>query len=115
MAGMRQWTRLRNETTSGTIRLATYNILAQHYVDTMPHLYRHCLRSKKAHLLQWINRKWFFVHSAFFSTHSILKAERFNLKQAILQRPDFHRWFKKKISMFCVFHKTKLKMGSDTK
>ena len=62
MAGMRQWTRLRNETSSGTIRLATYNILAQHYVDTMPHLYQHCFRSKKSHLLQWINRKWFHFH-----------------------------------------------------
>ena len=62
MAGMRQWTRLRNEKSSGTIRLATYNILAQHYVDTMPHLYQHCFRSKKSHLLQWINRKWFHFH-----------------------------------------------------
>ena len=61
MAGMRQWTRLRSETSSGTIRLATYNILAQHYVDTMPHLYQHCFRSKKSHLLQWINRKWFHI------------------------------------------------------
>jgi len=69
MAGMRQWTRLRSETSSGTIRLATYNILAQHYVDTMPHLYQHCFRSKKSHLLQWINR-WDLIRNDLESLQS---------------------------------------------